>query len=245
MERSNEYPKGAGIYKLNCEINGKVYIGKSVNIRKRISHHKNCLKNSKCMGYLQRAILKHGWDSFTVEILETVDNFDKQKDNDNLLERESYYIELFDSTDRDKGYNRCKFSTDRTGIYVSEETRQKLRNARLGKKMSDEHKERLRIINTGKSPSEETREKRRQSMLGRKHSDETIEKMRKANTGQVVSKETREKLRQINLGKKLSEEHKEKLRKPKKTNGNIGKKFSEERKANMRKPKKKKDLILP
>lgn len=36
------YPKAAGIYKLTCDNNGKIYIGKSINIRKRLESHKNC-----------------------------------------------------------------------------------------------------------------------------------------------------------------------------------------------------------
>lgn len=83
------YPKKAGIYKLTC-VNGKVYIGKSVNIFNRLRQH----KNPKVKYHLQNAILKYGWDSFTVEILEVYDKFDKEKDNKFLLERESFYIEL-------------------------------------------------------------------------------------------------------------------------------------------------------
>lgn len=181
MAKQSKYPDTAGIYKLTCNITNKLYIGKAINIRKRINNHKcmsRCL-NSK--GHLQRAIVKYGWDSFTVEILETVNEFDKTKDNEELLKRESYYIELFDSTNKDKGYNTCKYSTDNTGIKCSSPR-------------TEEFKEKMRQIALGRRHSEETKEKIRQNKLGRKHSEESKEKIRQGNLGKDVSLETRKKL---------------------------------------------------
>jgi group I intron endonuclease len=76
----------AGVYKLECINNGKVYIGKTINFSRRLRDH----KNSKRKDRLQNAIRKHGWDSFSIEILEIVENFDKLEDNDHLLMREAY-----------------------------------------------------------------------------------------------------------------------------------------------------------
>ena len=163
------------------------------------------------MWYFQNALIKHGWESFEVEILETFDNFYKLLDNKSLLDRESFYIEKFDSTNKDKGYNRCKYSTDTTG-----------------KKLSEEHKEKIRQSCLGNTHTEETKEKMRNSRSkdDRKHSEESKEKMRKPKSkehvekmvGRKLSKETKEKMRLSKLGKPLSEEHKEKLRKRKTKN---------------------------
>ena len=95
MKTKQKYPKGAGIYKLTCIRNGKVYIGKSVNMYFRLSCHKSCEKKTKGRYYFENAIIKYGWDSFNVEILESIDNFDKKNDNIELLEKESFYIQLF------------------------------------------------------------------------------------------------------------------------------------------------------
>ena len=141
MSNHSEYPKEAGIYKLTCINNNKVYIGKAISLDKRLREHKSWKKETKRTCYFQRAILKHGWDSFSLEILEVFENFDKSKDNLSLLERESHYIELFDSTDRDKGYNRCKHSNDLTGVSLSEETKNKMRQAKLGKPKTEKHRE--------------------------------------------------------------------------------------------------------
>lgn len=232
-----KYPKEAGIYKLTCVYNNKIYIGKAVNINKRLGEHKNC----KRVGYLQNAISKHGWDSFTVEILEIFDNFDKLKDNDTLLEREAYYIGVYDSTDVDKGYNLCKFSRDKTGLPHSEETKGRMRLKALGRTPTEETKEKLRLANIGKKLSEETKEKMRVRMIGNTyaigtiHSDETKEKIKSARNPES-SKRTVEKMRQANLGKTRSEETKEKIRQSK-----LGKKFTEEHKENLRKSHLKKD----
>lgn len=204
MSNHSKYPKEAGVYKLTCNKNGKIYIGKSINIRRRLNQHKYCLSRGISKYYFQYVLLKHGWDSFDVEILEIVENFDKLIDNKSLLEREAHYIQLFDSTNSEKGYNICKFSTDVTGFPCSESTKLKIGNA-----------------NRGKIPSEETREKYRQNNLGKKRSIETKNKMSKSklgnsnNLGKFHSEETKEKMRLAKIGRKHSEESKEKMRKPK------------------------------
>ena len=105
-----------------------------------------------------------------------------------VLELEAYYIKLFDSTDKDKGYNICSYSTDRTGIPLSDEHREKMRNAksRTGSKHSKETKEKLRQAilrdpgrRIGKKHSEESKAKMREARLGTKHSEATKEKMKK------------------------------------------------------------------
>jgi group I intron endonuclease len=230
MQRLSKYPNKAGIYKLTCVINNKIYIGKSINLSKRIYYHKGCDKRGSINnGHLQRAIIKYGWNTFVVEILEVFDNFNKLKDNDFLLKRESYYINLYESTDISKGYNTCAFSTDRTGIphseetrakigianlgrKISPETREKMRQSKLGKKLSKEHIEKIKLANTGKKRSEEFKEKASKRMSFRKISDETREKMRQNNLGKKHSTETKEKISVSNSGRKLSEEHIEKLR---------------------------------
>jgi group I intron endonuclease len=245
MVNHNKITKNAGVYKFTCLENGKVYIGKSVNIYNRVKQHKTC----KGLGYFQRAIIKYGWKSFDIEVIEVFENFDKFKDNENLLQRESYYIDLFDSTNRTKGYNICKYSTDRTGLEVSVETKEKMRLAKLGTKFSDELKEKLSQIRLSNPMSEDQREKLLQSKLGKprsndtkdkirkyrigkKHSEETKEKMRQARLANLPSEEQMEKLRQSNIGRKHSKEHIEKRRQ-----ANLGQKRSEEAKERMRQGK--------
>jgi group I intron endonuclease len=236
----------AGIYKFTCLINSKVYIGKSINLYKRINWHKNYSRNPKNKYIFHKAIMKYGWDSFNVEILEIFDNFDKSKDNQSLLEREAYYIEFFDSSNKSKGYNICKFSNDRTGVKCSDEHKRKISISNTGKIRSPETREKLRQINTGKTHSLETREKLRQINTGKTYSDEIRKRVSEAKKGQIFSKEHIENIRKSKLGTKHSEETKEKMRgrklpeetKEKMRQSQLGRKHSEESKEKMRQAKK-------
>lgn len=77
---------------------------------------------------------------------------------------------------------------------MSEETKEKIRNANLGKVTSEETKEKLRIANTGRSLSEEARLKISISKLGKKRKPFTAE--------------ARLHMSQCKLGKKFTDEHK-------------------------------------
>jgi len=218
MRKHILYPKLAGIYKLTCIDNGKIYIGKSVNIRNRLSTYKGQAKQSKSNWYFGKALIKYGWNSFTVEILEIFEPFDKLKDNHALLDREAYYIELYDATNTKIGYNICKYSNDGTGIPsrpITEEHRANLRKARAlqvrgplteeqkqkmrGRVCSEETKEKIRNTKKGTTLSEEHKEKIRQSCMGNTHTEESIEKMRQAKRGGKHSEEAKQKMRNSRL----------------------------------------------
>ena len=228
------YPRKAGVYKMTCIDNGKIYIGKSYNIHQRINRHRQDADKLKNMGYFQRAIVKHGWESFKVEILEIIEDFDKSKDGRILLDIEASYIRMFKSNDERFGYNICEYSTDRTGHKCSDETKQKMSKARIGHKCSEETREKMR----NRVYSEETREKMRKSKLGRVVSEETREKMRQSRIGYKMTEETKDKMRKINTGRTLSDEHKEKLRQAK-----LGKPLSEEHKQRLKEAKSKSTYI--
>jgi group I intron endonuclease len=236
--------ENVGIYKLTCNINNKVYIGKSVDLVKRISRHRNTEKGTKQTYYLQHAIKKHGWESFSVEILEYFKDFDKTNDlhKQLILDRETDYIELYDSINKSIGYNICKHSTDNTGRQHSEETKEKMRKAHLGKVFSEEHRknislsregmkmsdearikmsesrkgipisEEARKNRIGKPRSEETKRKIGLASLGRKHTDESKEKIKLAATGRTHTKETMAKILEKRSWYKPTEETKEKMR---------------------------------
>lgn len=84
------------IYKITNLINGKVYIGQTKNIKRRIREHQQEYSSS-ATSKIRNAILKYGIKNFKIEILE--------KDIENYNEREKYWISFYDSTDRNKGYN--------------------------------------------------------------------------------------------------------------------------------------------
>ena len=85
-----------GIYKIINNINGKIYVGQSVDIAKRWSSHKTEFKKQKYDTKLYRAIAKYGLENFTLEVIE-------ECAQNKLDEREVYWIEYYDSYH--KGYN--------------------------------------------------------------------------------------------------------------------------------------------
>lgn len=91
-------PAISGIYKLNYP-NGKIYIGQSCDIKRRMYEHNNInrLTTHKFNPPCDLAIQKYGAFE-TIEILEYCDPID-------LNEREQYWIKLYDATNKNIGYN--------------------------------------------------------------------------------------------------------------------------------------------
>ena len=83
-----------GIYKIQNKLNGKIYIGQSVNITRRLWEHK-ASKNAK-PGHIDYYIQKEGIDNFEYDIIE-------ECDKDSLIEREMYWIQYYNSYNN--GYN--------------------------------------------------------------------------------------------------------------------------------------------
>lgn len=91
--------KNSGIYKIVNTKNGKVYVGSSKKLKHRkVNHFWRLRTNQHQNSYLQKAFNKYGADYFVFEILEELPI-------DKLEERELYFINLYDSLNKGKGYN--------------------------------------------------------------------------------------------------------------------------------------------
>ena len=89
----------SGIYMIRNVINGKIYIGSTINLKKRILAHKNLLSSGKHGNkHLQRSWNKYGKDFFEFSVLEICNK-------NMLLLRESAFIKYYNSMDKNKGYN--------------------------------------------------------------------------------------------------------------------------------------------
>lgn len=97
-----------------------------------------------------------------------------------------------------------KISEAKKGQALSVEARKKLSRSLKGRKLSPEHARKLRQANLGKCHSEETRQKLREANLGKHHSEETKEKLRQIFTGRYVSEETRRRIGEAKRGQKLT-----------------------------------------
>jgi len=87
----------AYIYKITNLLNAKVYIGSSVNIKKRKqSHFRDLRKKKHYNPHLQNSFNKHGIDNFEFEIIEECCDKTRWK-------REAHYIKEYNSLL--KGYN--------------------------------------------------------------------------------------------------------------------------------------------
>jgi group I intron endonuclease len=88
------------IYKITNKLNGKVYIGQTIqSFKRRIRSHKSHLHCQKHHNeLLQKAYNKYGWEAFEAEVIEICDIED-------IDAREKFWIDRYNATDRDFGYN--------------------------------------------------------------------------------------------------------------------------------------------
>lgn len=116
------------IYCITNKVNGKKYIGQTVNYTKRMYRHFHD-EEEKCYK-LNRALKKYGTDNFIMEPLIHFTAINKQVRAKVLNCLERFYIERFDTYHN--GYNCTTGGAGLRDYIVSEETR---------KKLSESHKE--------------------------------------------------------------------------------------------------------
>lgn len=141
------------------------YIGQSKNIVARIRHHKYRLNSNNYLPCYNKArkLVKNGFE-FTVMIVEY--NIDK----DILDSREQYWISfykksyrLYNLTDGGKDYQSVsKNSKKMKGKKHSEQTKLKIKNAKLGQKFTEEHKNNLKKAWKPKNFSKEGIERKKE-----------------------------------------------------------------------------------
>jgi group I intron endonuclease len=133
------------IYKATNTINNKAYIGKTIRTLsyRKNSHLRNVKDGQLPCRHFHNAISKYGINNFKWEILAHCDG----KENLNFLEKA--FIEKYQSNK--VGYNLTSGGDGADGHKVSEEAKEKLRKANLGKKQSEETKSKRRISMIGKN----------------------------------------------------------------------------------------------
>ena len=195
--------KIGGIYKITNKINNKFYVGSTNYFYGRWKSHINDLNGNRHTNrYLQNSFNKYGKDNFEFSILEIID------DENNLIIREQYWMDLLNSNNSKIGYNILPFAGRTSGVKRTEETKRKLSEAKIGnknpmfnKEVSEETRKRLSeaLINMPEDKKKEMLKKR-----GKKISE--IQKGRKFND------KTKQKMRERKLGGKLTDEHKKNIK---------------------------------
>nr|DAU04495.1 MAG TPA: intron associated endonuclease [Caudoviricetes sp.] len=113
-----------GIYKIENKVNGKVYIGQSIDIKIRWYNHRKELNGNRHHNeHLQNAWNKYGESQFIFNIIEecTVENID---------EREIYWINYYNATNGKCGYNMTLGGQGIHGYSWSDEGKQHLSDIR-------------------------------------------------------------------------------------------------------------------
>jgi group I intron endonuclease len=194
------------IYKTTNKINGKSYIGQTTwSLDKRKYFHIYNALSKRDNIYFHKAIRKYSEENFIWEVITKCNSLEE------LNKAEVEMIEKYNTFEN--GYNLSLGGSSNAGYKHSEESRQKMSEAKKGKNNPS----------YGKHHSEETKKKMREAhkgdknyMYGKHPTEETKKKMREAHMGEKnpnykhgLSK-TKEHLKEYN--KKWYQDHKENLK---------------------------------
>ena len=164
---------------------GKVYIGitKQKPV-KRWLHGQGYAKQN----YFFNAILKYGWDNITHEVLFT--GLTKEQ----AEKKEVELISKYKSNQRAFGYNIEKGGNANK---VSDETKEKLRKANIGKHHNEETRKKLSLLESERWKNDEYRRNQIEKRQGKEP----------WNKGKITPLEARQKQRDAKLGKYVGAKH--------------------------------------
>lgn len=151
------------VYCITNQVNGMRYVGQTRQpLKRRLKDHFAPSKSSKT--FIGRAIKKYGKENFSVEVIAVV-----EVDELNSLEQD--YIDKL-STLSPEGYN---LTTGGERFDHTEETKRKISKAGKGRpswikgrKMIEEHKNKISVANTGKKKTEQMIENMRDARPNKK-----------------------------------------------------------------------------
>lgn len=115
MEFKEEFRGKCCVYKITNKLNNKVYVGQTRDVGRRLREHRRGYKNDSKWNedynsHLYRSIRKYGEENFKFEVI-------KECSLEELGYWEIYYMRMYNSLDRNKGYNRRGVKDDRGSVY--------------------------------------------------------------------------------------------------------------------------------
>lgn len=156
------------IYGISNSINCKIYIGQTNNFNRRKTEHFN--NSGKNRLIIDKSIHKHGKHNFQMFLIEICES------KNEMNEAEIFYIKYFKSLGAElynieSGGSRYK--------EISQETKDKISKANIGRSVSIETRIKIGNSNRGKIMSNESRQKMSKSKIGVKIPIEVAEKISK------------------------------------------------------------------
>lgn len=142
MEKGNVY--------MITSPSGRIYVGSSKNIKRRICHYRNLSPQIKSQIKLYRSFLKYGFNSHDIEII-------WEGDVKDMLKYEYMIGTFYEVLDKDKGLN-LKLPKWGTDYYcVGEETRKRMSISAIGRRHTQESKLKMSKVKSGYSHTEESK----------------------------------------------------------------------------------------
>lgn len=176
----------SGVYGILNSCNNKIYIGSSLNLRKRHNAHKtklNCNRHTNI--HLQKSIIKYGIDKFEFIIFEFCDI-------NSIIKREQYWIDRLNCTDNKSGYNKRVIAESNKGYTFKMPKAAKKKLSDIGKLRgkTEDFRNFMSTLHSGKLVSIETRERMSASHKGYKWSKESLEKRSKSQQVFIINLDT-------------------------------------------------------
>lgn len=116
------------VYIITNKINNKCYIGKTKNKNTRWSQHKSLAKSKRINNYFYNSLRKYGVENFSFEIVKSCDTEEESYDYERLL------IKLFDTRNKEYGYNNAEGGRGSKGYKVKEELKEYFHDKYVGSK---------------------------------------------------------------------------------------------------------------
>lgn len=177
------------VYLIHNTVNNKVYVGKTMNPKRRWFGHLSFAKHYTSNQYIHKAMRKYGSGSFTFSVIQ------KLSSEFEYNEAEKYWIRYFNSNNPLYGYNLTCGGDGSLGRKQTDYTRKKISDAKLntmtgalnpfyGQKHTLDTKKLISAKNTGLKRTDDFKKERsiitsgeHNPFYGKKHSTESLSKM--------------------------------------------------------------------
>jgi group I intron endonuclease len=166
----------SGIYQIKNIINGGVYFGRSVDVPDRLIHHRNELRRKVHRNKrLQNAWNKYGENAFKFELI-------WEKPPKELYELEGFVLEFMWGSKRLYNHHKLSYGGFEQGNKLgcfsrSAETRERIKQAFIGREFSDEHRAKISKTKTGLKASDEAKKKMSETRKGKARPQSWHDKM--------------------------------------------------------------------